>query len=140
MKKSCKILFSILILLICIIFLIFVFNNNHKTNINDINKNELSISKEISNITFTNIDFSYENEETIIEMKIFNKNNNDIKLNEYIINIYDKDNNLLGTLNPVNNSVIEKNNNIFVKVSKKEKYDNAYSLDFKLPNLEFIED
>lgn len=135
MKKKIILISSILVILIVITLVIL---NNKKTNLDVDKDNLLSLSKEISNVVFTNIKYSYEKEHTIISYKIFNKNDKDIKLNNHIVNVYDKDNNLLGSLESVSESIIESNDYIFITISKKEEYKNAYKLEIELPNLEYI--
>ena len=135
MKKKIILITSILVILIVITLVIL---NNKKTNLDVDKDNKLSLSKEVSNVVFTNIKYSYEKEHTVISYKIFNKNDKDIKLNDYIVNVYDKNNKLLGTLEPVCESIIESNNYIFISTSKKEEYKKAYKLEIELPNLEYI--
>lgn len=139
MKKKYKILVVIIGIVLCVLTVIFLVNkkNNNMDNGNPINN--LLASKEVSNIVFTNIKYKYEDGLTIISMKMFNKNDKTVKLGEFIVNVYDKDNNLLGTLNPNLSDTIEKNKSNEIEFSKKEKYDNAYSLEIELPNLELLD-
>lgn len=139
MKKKYKILVVIIGIVLSVLIIIFLVNkkNNNMDNGNPINN--LLASKEVSNIVFTNIKYKYEDGLTIISMKMFNKNDKTVKLGEFIVNVYDKDNNLLGTLNPNLSDTIEKNKSNEIEFSKKEKYDNAYSLEIELPNLELLD-
>lgn len=140
MKKKYKILVVIIVVVLCALVYIFLVNKKNDNNITEeTNNNNLSISKEVSNIVFTNIKYKYEDGLTIISMKMFNKNDKTVKLGEFIVNVYDKDNNLLGTLNPNLSDKIEKNKSNEIEFSKKEKYDNAYSLEIELPNLELLD-
>lgn len=139
MKKKYKILVVIIGIVLSVLIIIFLVNKN-SNNINDENTiNNILASKEVSNIVFTNIKYKYEDGLTIISMKMFNKNDKTVKLGEFIVNVYDKDNNLLGTLNPNLSDTIEKNKSNEIEFSKKEKYDNAYSLEIELPNLELLD-
>lgn len=139
MKKKYKILVVIIGIVLSVLIIIFLVNKN-SNNINNENTiNNLLASKEVSNIVFTNIKYKYEDGLTIISMKMFNKNDKTVKLGEFIVNVYDKDNNLLGTLNPNLSDTIEKNKSNEIEFSKKEKYDNAYSLEIELPNLELLD-
>ena len=139
MKKKYKILVVIIGIVLSVLIIIFLVNKN-SNNINNENTiNNLLDSKEVSNIVFTNIKYKYEDGLTIISMKMFNKNDKTVKLGEFIVNVYDKDNNLLGTLNPNLSDTIEKNKSNEIEFSKKEKYDNAYSLEIELPNLELLD-
>ena len=139
MKKKYKILVVIIGIVLSVLIIIFLVNKN-SNNINNENTiNNLLASKEVSNIVFTNIKYKYEDDLTIISMKMFNKNDKTVKLGEFIVNVYDKDNNLLGTLNPNLSDTIEKNKSNEIEFSKKEKYDNAYSLEIELPNLELLD-
>lgn len=139
MKKKYKILVVIIGIVLSVLIIIFLVNKN-SNNINNENTiNNLLASKEVSNIVFTNIKYKYEDGLTIISMKMFNKNDKTVKLGEFIVNVYDKDNNLLGTLNPNLSDKIEKNKSNEIEFSKKEKYDNAYSLEIELPNLELLD-
>lgn len=139
MKKKYKILVVIIGIVLSVLIIIFLVNKN-SNNINNENTiNNLLASKEVSNIVFTNIKYKYEDGLTIISMKMFNKNDKTVKLGEFIVNVYDKDNNLLGTLNPNLSDTIEKNKSNEIEFSKKEKYDNAYFLEIELPNLELLD-
>ncbi len=139
MKKKYKILVVIIGIVLSVLIIIFLVNKN-SNNINNENTiNNILASKEVSNIVFTNIKYKYEDGLTIISMKMFNKNDKTVKLGEFIVNVYDKDNNLLGTLNPNLSDTIEKNKSNEIEFSKKEKYDNAYSLEIELPNLELLD-
>ncbi len=109
MKKKYKILVVIIGIVLSVLIIIFLVNKN-SNNINDENTiNNILASKEVSNIVFTNIKYKYEDGLTIISMKMFNKNDKTVKLGEFIVNVYDKDNNLLGRLNPNLSDTIEKN-------------------------------
>ena len=138
MKKYLKILLMFLILIILAIALI-VINNNKNNNMVEKKTNNLNVSKEVSNVIFTNINYKVDNNGTIVSLKIFNNNDKDIKLNEYIVNVYDKNNKLLGTMKPIVKDTIKKINFLETEFSIKEKYDNAYSLEIELPNLELLD-
>ncbi len=145
MKKNIKIMliFIVLVIVIIGIFVLVKDKNNNKdnkdNNISNEIENELTKSKEVSNVTFSNIVYKIDKDTTIISMKIFNKNDKSIKLNEYVVNIYDKDNNLLGSMNPYMKEIIEANKSSEIEFSKKEIYKNAYSLEILVPNLELID-
>ena len=137
MKKYLKILLVFLVLMIIMVVLI-VISNSKNNNVVEEQINNLSASKEVSNVIFTNINYRIENDVTVVSFKIFNNNDKDIKINEYVVNVYDKEGHLLGTMKPFVLSSIKKRDSIRIKFSVEEKYDNAYSLEFELPNLEFI--
>lgn len=139
MKKKYKILVVIIGIVLCALVYIFFVNKKNDNVDNENFDNNLLASKEVSNIVFTNIKYKYEDGLTIISMKMFNKNDKTVKLGEFIVNVYDKDNNLLGTLNPNLSDTIEKNKSDEIEFSKKEKYENAYSLEIELPNLELLD-
>lgn len=139
MKKKYKILVVIIVVVLCALVYIFFVNKKNDNVDNENFDNNLLLSKEVSNIVFTNIKYKYEDDLTVISMKMFNKNDKSVKLGEFIVNVYDKDNNLLGTLNPYFSKEIEKNKSDEIEFSKKEKYDNAYSLEIELPNLELLD-
>ena len=139
MKKKYKILVVIIGIVLCALVYIFFVNKKNDNVDNENFDNNLLASKEVSNIVFTNIKYKYEDGLTIISMKMFNKNDKTVKLGEFIVNVYDKDNNLLGTLNPNLSDTIEKNKSDEIEFSKKEKYENAYPLEIELPNLELLD-
>lgn len=145
MKKNIKIMLIFIVLVIVIIGIFVLVKDKNNNNDNKDNKilneieNELTKSKEVSNVTFSNIEYKIDKDTTIISMKIFNKNDKSIKLNEYVVNIYDKDNNLLGSMNPYMKEIIEANKSSEIEFSKKEIYKNAYSLEILVPNLELID-
>ena len=138
MKKYLKILLIFLILIIFAIVLI-VINNKKNNSVVEKQTNNLNDSKEVSNVIFTNINYRVDNNVTIVSLKVFNNNDKDIKLNEYIVNVYDKNNKLLGTMKPIVKDTIKKRSFLETEFSIKEKYDNAYSLEIELPNLELLD-
>ena len=137
-KKYLKVLlvFVIIIAIFTCVFVIYKTNNN---SVEEIKYNELKEPQEVSNIKFTNIDYKFENDMMIISMKIFNNNDNDVKLSEFLVNIYDKDGNLINTMKPYIKDTIKSRMAINTEFSLKGDLKNAYSMKIELPNLELIE-
>ena len=97
MKNKRNLLITILaitiIFFIGLIIAIIVKNKDSKNNVyNNLNEQVIS-TKEVSNIVFTNIKYEYKDNMTIVSMKILNKNDKTIKLNNFIVNVYDENKN-----------------------------------------------
>ncbi len=71
--------------------------------------------------------------------KILNKNDKTVKLNNFIVNVYDENKNIIGTFNPYVGGEIESNKSNNISFSIKEDYSKANSIEIELPELEFIE-
>jgi len=143
MKNKRNLLIAILtitiIFFIGLIIVIIVKNKDSKNNVyNNLNEQVIS-TKEVSNIVFTNIKYEYKDNMTIVSMKILNKNDKTVKLNNFIVNVYDENKNIIGTFNPYVGGEIESNKSNNISFSIKEDYSKANSIEIELPELEFIE-
>lgn len=143
MKNKKNLLITILIITIIffigLITVIIVKNKDSKNNVyNNLNEQVIS-TKEVSNIVFTNIKYEYKDNMTIVSMKILNKNDKTVKLNNFIVNVYDENKNIIGTFNPYVSGEIESNKSNDIGFSIKEDYSKANSIEIELPELEFIE-
>lgn len=143
MKNKRNLLITILtitiIFFIGLIIAIIVKNKDSKNNVyNNLNEQVIS-TKEVSNIVFTNIKYEYKDNMTIVSMKILNKNDKTVKLNNFIVNVYDENKNIIGTFNPYVGGEIESNKSNNISFSIKEDYSKANSIEIELPELEFIE-
>lgn len=142
MKNKRNLLIAILtitiIFFIGLIIVIIVKNKDSKNNVyNNLNEQVIS-TKEVSNIVFTNIKYEYKDNMTIVSMKILNKNDKTVKLNNFIVNVYDENKNIIGTFNPYVGGEIESNKSNNISFSIKEDYSKANSIEIELPELEFI--
>lgn len=143
MKNKKNLLITILaitiIFFIGLITVIIVKNKDSKNNVyNNLNEQVIS-TKEVSNIVFTNIKYEYKDNMTIVSMKILNKNDKTVKLNNFIVNVYDENKNIIGAFNPYVSGEIESNKSNDISFSIKEDYSKANSIEIELPELEFIE-
>ena len=143
MKNKRNLLITILtitiIFFIGLIIAIIVKNKDSKNNVyNNLNEQVIS-TKEVSNIVFTNIKYEYKDNMTIVSMKILNKNDKTIKLNNFIVNVYDENKNIIGTFNLYVGGEIESNKSNNISFSIKEDYSKANPIEIELPELEFIE-
>lgn len=143
MKTKRNLLITILaitiIFVLGLITVIIVKNKDSKNNVyNNLNEQVIS-TKEVSNIVFTNIKYEYKDNMTIVSMKILNKNDKSVKLNNFIVKAYDETKNIIGTFNPYVDGEIESNKSNNISFSIKEDYSKANSMEIELPELEFIE-
>jgi len=143
MKEKKKIIIAggILLLLVIIAILLVFLNKDKKIPIDEIrtpdeiqyNNNEQVIGdKEINNITFTNIECSYDGNNSLLTYTITNKTKETINLGEYEITIKDKDGNILAILAPnldqdiAPNASYDTGNSINIDLTK------AYSIELNL--------
>jgi len=89
----------LIIILVCL-FLTFItvlitvklYQNNINKDNNLITTGEVTKEKEVSNILFSNIKYTYNNNITEVSLNITNKNNYKVKISNFIINVYNKKN------------------------------------------------
>ena len=130
MKK--KILFIILIVLIIFMLLLVVLkinSNNNSNQLSDIN---------VSNITFKDISYYYNDNRTTFKLNAVSNNNEKLKLNNYNILIYDDNDNLIDIYNFNNSYVFEKGNMYYMEFVIDMEYKDSYKLKIELPELEVI--
>lgn len=149
MKNNKKILLIILtVVVIASVALIILKNsnteepnkgNNKKDEV--VNKNEDVVSrKEVSNIAFDNISYVYDGKRTTVKLEITNNNEKSVQLGLFIVNVFDKKNELIDSFAPVSKSTIGVGDVKKIEFSLDKDLSNAYKLEFELPNLEFIEE
>lgn len=145
-----------LILIICLMVLVFVVvgviavkllnsdkeNNNFIENNNGIieNTNKDVISdKEVSNILFSDIKYTYDGVRTRVTLTITNNNDKSVLIGDFIVKVYDKNNNYIDEFTPSVSYVLPKNESGDIGFSIKEDLIEVYKLEIELPNLEFVE-
>lgn len=143
MKNKNKILVIVLIILILfsIALLVLVFTNKKEEDITYKDDN-LLINKdvieniEVNNILFSNIKYKYDNEETNMIFDITNNMDEALTIGHFIINVYDKDNNLINSFHPVYNRELQKEETITnFSVSIPLDLSNGYKIAIELPEL-----
>jgi len=149
MSKKEKILLIILLIIITLFISVIILYNLLKNNYDDSennnniikNTNQNVISdKEISKVLFSNIKYTYDGEVTTLFMDITNKNEKTIIISHFIIKAYDENNDLIGEFHPVCKSKINPNEQLSqFEVFIKNNLIHAYSIEFELPELEFVE-
>ena len=150
MKSNRKILFVILgILLIAFVGLIVLkVTNSSDENNNVDNKREEVVNqsagvisrKEVSNVVFDNISYVYDGEKTTVKLEITNNNDKSIKLGLFIVNVYDKNNEIMDTFAPVSKNVIAVGEKKELEFSLDKDLSQAERIEFELPNLEIVEE
>lgn len=96
--------------------------------------------KEVSNVVFDNISYVYDGEKTTVKLEITNNNDKSIKLGLFIVNVYDKNNEIMDTFAPVSKNVIAVGEKKELEFSLDKDLSQAERIEFELPNLEFIEE
>lgn len=157
MKKRNIILTVCLIICIAIaigIILLKLFNN--KDNITDNNNNNIDNNKDnnikenlnpeviskknISNLVFDNIKYTYDGEFTTVYMEVTNNNHKGVYLKAFVVKVYNKNNEILGKFNPNPNYLIEPGKTNELKFFIKKDFSEAYKMEIELPELEFEEE
>ena len=138
MKKN-KILIIFLIILIILMISLVVFkniiykddvdNNNMDNKIQDIN---------ISNILLSDIDYVYDGKNTNFNFSVTNNNKNSVRINTYVVSIYDEKDNLINIFSFNNSVILETDNGYYMGFTIDMKYMDSYKLKIEFPELEVI--
>ncbi len=141
MKKDKYLIGIVIILVILMISLVTLKLFNDKKNTNndtDNNTNNNMISDiTISNISLSSIDYSYNDGYTDFELIAKNNNKNSVKINNYIVSIYENDN-LINIYNFSNDVVLESNQEYNMGFTIDMEYLDKYQLKIELPELEVV--
>lgn len=141
MKKDKYLIGIVIILVILMISLVTLKLFNDKKNTNndtDNNTNNNIISDiTISNISLSSIDYSYNDGYTDFELIAKNNNKNSVKINNYIVSIYENDN-LINIYNFSNDVVLESNQEYNMGFTIDMEYLDKYQLKIELPELEVV--
>lgn len=137
MKKN-KILIIILCIAIVLAISLVVLKNIHKDNGKQTNTLKID-NIEVSNIVFKSIEVTIG--ESNSEFNLIVRNNNDypVKLNNYIVKLYNADNILINVFNYNNSTILEKEKEYYMGFNLDIKYDNNYKIKIELPELEKID-
>ena len=137
MKKN-KILIIILCIAIVLAISLVVLKNIHKDNGKQTNTLKID-DIEVSNIVFKSIEATIS--ESNSEFNLIVRNNNDypVRLNNYIVKLYNADNILINVFNYNNNTILEKEKEYYMGFNLDIKYDNNYKIKIELPELEKID-
>lgn len=137
MKKN-KILIIILCIAIVLAISLVVLKNIHKDNGKQTNTLKID-DIEVSNIVFKSIEVTIS--ESNSEFNLIVRNNNDypVKLNNYIVKLYNADNILINVFSHNNSTILEKEKECYMGFSLDIKYDNNYKIKIELPELEKID-
>lgn len=141
MKKDKYLIGIVIILVILMISLVTLKLFNDKKNTNndtDNNTNNNMISDiTISNISLSSIDYNYNDGYTDFELIAKNNNKNSVKINNYIVSIYENDN-LINIYNFSNDVVLESNQEYNMGFTIDMEYLDKYQLKIELPELEVV--
>lgn len=137
MKKN-KILIIILCIAIVLAISLVVLKNIHKDNGKQTNTLKID-DIEVSNIVFKSIEATIG--ESNSEFSLIVRNNNDypVRLNNYIVKLYNADNILINVFNYNNSTILEKEKEYYMGFNLDIKYDNNYKIRIELPELEKID-
>ena len=139
------IILAVLLLALVVVSIIYInsrsTNNNSHNNENIIeNTNENVIAdKEVNNISFKDIKYTYDGESTMVTLEITNNYETPVIIGEYIAKVYDKDNNEIMTFNPSFDTKIKEKSTVYTSFMMKGNYIDAYSMEIELPNLEVLD-
>lgn len=137
MKKN-KILIIILCIAIILAITLVVLKNTYKDNGKQTNTLKID-DMEVSNIVFKSIEVTIG--ESNSEFNLIVRNNNDypVRLNNYIVKLYNADNILINVFNYNNSTILEKEKEYYMGFNLDIKYDNNYKIKIELPELEKID-
>lgn len=137
MKKN-KILIIILCIAIILAITLVVLKNTYKDNGKQTNTLKID-DMEVSNIVFKSIEATIG--ESNSEFNLIVRNNNDypVRLNDYIVKLYNADNILINVFNYNNSTILEKEKEYYMGFNLDIKYDNNYKIKIELPELEKID-
>lgn len=137
MKKN-KILIIILCITIILAISLIVLKNIHKDNGKQTSTLKID-DMEVSNIVFKSIEATIG--ESNSEFNLIVRNNNDypVRLNNYIVKLYNADNILINVFNYNNSTILEKEKEYYMGFNLDIKYDNNYKIKIELPELEKID-
>ena len=130
-KKIISILILGLILIITVSIIIIKSNQNNKpieNKDNEIIENKIK-DKLIDNVLFSDIDYSFDGNISLLTYKITNQSSKTINLEEYEIIIKDKDNNILAIISP---SILE-------SINPNETIETENAIDIDLKDMKTLE-
>ncbi len=141
MKKDKYLIGIVIILVILMISLVTLklFNDKKNTNNDTDNNTDNNMISDItiSNISLSSIDYSYNDGYTDFELIAKNNNKNSVKINNYIVSIYENDN-LINIYNFSNDVVLESNQEYNMGFTIDMEYLDKYQLKIELPELEVV--
>ena len=144
MKKKTLLIITISICLVLVIILIIVMVNQNKPleeNRNNLipgttynNNDKVVEDKNINNITFTNIECSYDGNNSLLSYTITNKTQAPVTLGEYEIIVKDKDGEILTNLVPQLDMELKPGESFDTGVSVNIDLSDAYEIELVLGN------
>lgn len=148
MKKRNIILIACLIILIILGTILFENFKDKNNNVDDNKENQIKENKNlgvvskksVSNLVFDNIKYIYDGEYTIVYMEITNNNDKGVYLREFVVKVYDKNNELLGEFNPNPDYLIESGKTNDLEFFTKRDLSSAFRMEIELPQLEYNEE
>lgn len=137
--KEKKLIIALIIVVILAGSLIVVklLTKEEKIIIND--KEGVVSNKEVSNISFSNIEYYYDGTITTVFMNITNNNEQTVVLGDFIANIYDKDGNFIEKFEPTTAYELKQDETMELEFNCPKDLSSAYKMDIELPNLTFLE-
>ena len=129
----------ILVILMISLVTLKLFNDKKNTNNDTDNNTDNNMISDItiSNISLSSIDYSYNDGYTDFELIAKNNNKNSVKINNYIVSIYENDN-LINIYNFSNDVVLESNQEYNMGFTIDMEYLDKYQLKIELPELEVV--
>ena len=143
-KNILRILLLLFISILIFITIIIIKKDNKETNkpqeenIQTITT-DVTLKKEVSNIVFDNILYTYDGKITKVNLTITNNNEKNVKINTFVIKVYDKDNKQIGVFNPNSKYEFKPKDKIDLEFFIALDLSNADYLEYELPELEIIE-
>lgn len=137
MKKN-KILIIILCIAIVLVISLVVFKNIYKDNSKQTNILKVD-DMEVSNIIFKSIEVTIGESNSEFNLIVRNNNDYQVRLNDYIVKLYNADNILINVFNYNNSTILEKGKECYMGFNLDIKYDNNYKIKIELPELEKID-
>lgn len=127
----------IVVILVGLITGIKLLSKGEKIVIND--KEDVVSNKEVSNISFTNIEYYYDGTTTTVFMNITNNNEQTVVLGDFIANIYDKNGKFIEKFEPTTAYELKQDETMELEFNCPKDLSSAYKMDIELPNLTFLE-
>lgn len=79
--------------------------------------------------------FSYEDGYSIVNLILKNNNDYDVYIGDYIVNVYDKDDKLIGVFNPNFDDVLKSGESTNQMFSTEADYSKAYRFEYKFDDV-----
>lgn len=136
-KKNILIVFLDITIILVISLIIFK-NFVYRENADDSNIDNKIQDISISNVLLSNIVYDYDNENTNFSLIATNNSENSVRINTYVVSIYDENDNLIDIFGFNNSITFESGNGYYMGFTIDMKYKDTYKLKIEFPELEVI--